>query len=67
MLRFWKWASVFIGALFGERGGMFLSYSLQEKVKISFSQENFMRNSRDVLKKVLKMGNSLHKGHDWGM
>ena len=63
MLRFWKWASVSIGALFGERSP---PRAFERRVKFLFIRRTFMRNSKDVLKKVLKTGNSLHKGHQWG-
>jgi hypothetical protein len=54
------------GLILGNMGGTFLSYGLREKGKTSFIRRTFMRSLRDMLKRALEMGNSLHKGLHWG-
>ena len=53
------------GPFWGTWGGRSSPRAFDRRVKFLFLRRIFMRNSRNMLKKVLKTGNSLHKGHHW--
>jgi hypothetical protein len=47
-------------------GGRSSPRAFEKREKFIFIRRTFMRNLRDMLKKVLEMGNSLHEGPRWG-
>ena len=50
----------------GNMGGRSFPRAFEKRVRFFLSEELLLRNSRDMLKKALEMGNSLHRGPSWG-